>query len=258
MGGYAMKYELTESEKKNLTELEMKIFEEGNSKQIEAMNAQRVIIEQEAIKSGRYPLWLAVEMMTDNFKARWVLRDNLDDDARHGRIPLFRKGDVLSEEYSLFSLVLKESDEYFWDDLNAWLKEKYPMIDFKFPKPGAPAGKVEAVPVTTPSGDDVEEQAPDDHDETLAALFEPLPVEALAKMFMIDLAQWKKWQDKAKAKGLIKAREGRAKFNPYKAGVWLVSKGEQGWDVARLYRTLANNLPARSHDKKDLLTGGID
>lgn len=121
-----------------------------------------------------------------------------------------------------------------------------------------PAGKVEAVPVTSPSGDDVEEQAPDDHDEKLAALFDPLPVEALAKMFMIDLARWKKWQDKAKVNGLIDAREGSAKFNPYKAGVWLVRKGTQGWDDARLYRTLANNLPARSLDKAHLLTGGID
>jgi len=146
-----MKYEFTECEKKNLTEREMKIFEEGNSKQIEAMNAQRVIIEQEAIKSGRYPLWLAVEMMTDNFSDRWVLIDELREDASNGRIPLFRKGRSC-KEYRL-PLVLKESDEYFWDDLNAWLKEKKPRIDFKFTKPGAPAGEGEAVPVVT-GGDD--------------------------------------------------------------------------------------------------------
>lgn len=41
------------------------------------------------------------------------------------------------------------------------------------------------MPVASPSGDDVEEQAPaaDDHDKKLAALFDPLPVEALEKMF---------------------------------------------------------------------------
>lgn len=115
---------------------------------------------------------------------------------------------------------------------------------------GAPAAQVEAG--TSPSDDDV------DHNETLAALFDPLPVEALAKMFMIDLAQWKKWQDKAKANGLSDARQGTALFNPYKAGVWLVRKGVQNWDDAHLYRTLAKNLPARSLDDKHLLTGGID
>lgn len=123
---------------------------------------------------------------------------------------------------------------------------------------GAPATEVEAD--TNPSGDDVEEQAADadGHDETLAALFDPLPVEALAQMFRIDLAQWKKWQDKAKANGLSDARQGTALFNPYKAGVWLVRKGAQGWDYAHLYRTLVKNLPARSLDDAHLLTGGID
>jgi len=122
----------------------------------------------------------------------------------------------------------------------------------------APAAKGEGGTGTTPGDDDVEEQAADDHDEKLAALFDPLPVEALAKMFMIDLAQWKKWQDKAKANGLSDARQGTALFNPYKAGVWLVRKGTQGWDDAHLFRTLVKNLPARSLDDKHLLTGGID
>lgn len=146
MGRYAMKHELTEREKK--------ILEEGNSKQIEAMNAQRVIIEQEAIKSGGYPLWLAVEMMTDNLNDRWVLRDELREDAKYGRISLFRKGMRCEEKYRLNPLVLKESDEYIWNNLNDWLKEKYPRIDFKFPPPDAPAAKVGAGAGTSPSGDD--------------------------------------------------------------------------------------------------------
>ncbi len=125
------------------------------------------------------------------------------------------------------------------------------------------APKVVAQPVTSPSGDDMEEQAPaaDDHDEILAALFDPMPVEALAKMFPTDndatTAQWRKWADKAKANGLIDARENR-KFNPYKAGKWFVSKGARGWDTVRLYRTLAKNLPPRSRDDAHLLTGWID
>lgn len=127
----------------------------------------------------------------------------------------------------------------------------------------APAAKLEAGADSSPSADDMEEQAPaaDDHDEILAALFDPMPVEALAKMFPTDndatTAQWRKWADKAKANGLIDARENR-KFNPYKAGKWFVSKGARGWDTVRLYRTLAKNLPPRSRDDAHLLTGWID
>ena len=102
------------------------------------------------------------------------------------------------------------------------------------------------------------EAAPaDDHDETLAALFEPIPVEALEKMFPAG-GMWKSWAEKAASNGLKKARQKRGMFNPYKAGVWFIRKGAQGWDDARLNRTLANNLPARSHDDAHLLTGGIE
>lgn len=96
-----------------------------------------------------------------------------------------------------------------------------------------------------------------DHDKTLAALFDPVPVEALEKMFPSN-GKWKSWAEKAKANGLIDARERTAKFNPYKAGLWFVQKGGPGWDNDRLYRTLANNLPARSRDSVHLLTVGID
>jgi hypothetical protein len=123
-----------------------------------------------------------------------------------------------------------------------------------------PAANAETVPVTSPSGDDVEEQASvaddPDHDETLAALFNPVPVEALEKMFPAG-GKWKSWAEKAASNGLIKSRPKRGMFNPYKAGVWFIRKGAVGWDDDRLYRTLANNLPARSLDNKHLLTGGI-
>lgn len=108
----------------------------------------------------------------------------------------------------------------------------------------APAAKVEAT--TT-----------DDDTKILAALFDPVPVEALEKMFPAK-GKWKSWADKAKANGLIAARVKTAMFNPYKAGEWFVLKGAEGWDIARLNRTLANNLPTRSLDDKCLLTGGID
>lgn len=119
------------------------------------------------------------------------------------------------------------------------------------------AGKLSA-PVTSPSSDGRTNPADDvDHDKTLAALFDPVPVEALEKMFPSS-GKWESWADKAKANGLIDARDGPAKFNPYKAGVWFHTRGAAGWDIARLYRVLENNLPARSRDSVHLLTRGID
>lgn len=93
--------------------------------------------------------------------------------------------------------------------------------------------------------------------EELAALFDPVPVEALEKTFPAE-GNWKKWVERAKRNGLSIARDGRAKFNPYQAGLWFIRRGVQGWDDARLYRVLSNILPARSKDKKHLLTGDTD
>lgn len=109
----------------------------------------------------------------------------------------------------------------------------------------------------TANDSDWKEQVPAayDHDKILAALFDPVPVESLEKMFPA-MGKWRAWADKANANGLkAAAKEQRGTFNPYKAGVWFVSKGVEGWDNARLNRTLANNLPARSHDDAHLLTG---
>lgn len=120
----------------------------------------------------------------------------------------------------------------------------------------APAAKVEAVPDTSPSGDDAEEQ--DTDDDTLAALFDPVPVDVLEKMFPAD-GKWKTWTDRAARKGLIHAREGTAMYNPYKAGMWFVSNGRKGLTIGHCRRMLANNhLPDRSLDKKYLLTGEQD
>lgn len=126
--------------------------------------------------------------------------------------------------------------------------------------PQETAEEMEAVAGTSLSSVDIEEQATAnvDHNETLAALFDPLPVEALAKIFMTDVTQWEKWAERADRNGLKSARQGRKIFNPYKAGMWFVRNGAEGWDDARLYRTLANNLPARSRDNKHLLTGDLD
>ncbi|MGZ8237137.1 MAG: hypothetical protein ACXW00_03000 [Methylobacter sp.] len=109
---------------------------------------------------------------------------------------------------------------------------------------------------------DTTQPANDDHNETLADLFDPVTVETLAKMFPTDklytTEQWKKWAERAQRCGLVAAREGRNMFNPYKAGMWFLTQGKEGWDNERLYRTLARNLPVRSRDEKWQLTGEMD
>jgi len=103
-----------------------------------------------------------------------------------------------------------------------------------------------------------------DSDEKLASLFDGVTVECLAKMFPTDkdesiaTKKWKNWQNNAKENDLIEARQGRGIFNPYKAGIWFLKKKIQGWDTARLHRTLAKNLPVRSRDEKHLLTGELN
>ena len=55
---------------------------------------------------------------------------------------------------------------------------------------------------------EVDTGADNDHDKTLAALFDPVPVEALEKMFPA-CRQWKEWTERAARNGLKAAREGR-------------------------------------------------
>jgi len=98
------------------------------------------------------------------------------------------------------------------------------------------------------TGDEAEEDRVS-IDEEIAALFDPVGVEQLEKMFPSKGA-WKTWSAKAKEKGLIVARAGRAKYNPYIAAFWwMSSRSPEGWDWARCYRVLANNLPRRSMDE---------
>jgi hypothetical protein len=246
-----------------LNEREQKILEEGNAKQVKLMREKRAMIEQEAIKSGRYPLWLAVEMMTDNLKARWGLRNRLNCDAERGRLPLYRKGDVLPAEYILSPLALKESDEYFWDDLNRWLEKSELRIKWRFRAPGA-QGIVEPTTGDSSAYDEKVEQEADsppigeEADTQLAHLFDPVPVAALEKMFPAN-NRWAGWAEHASRNvGLKAARTGRGLFNPYLAGIWFAGKGIKDWDLARCRRTLANNLPTRSLDNKHRLTGELE
>ena len=101
---------------------------------------------------------------------------------------------------------------------------------------------------------------PADHDQKLAGLFDPVTVAQLEKMFPTqgkdEHGKWRGWADRAARNGLkTAARDGRATFNPYRAAIWWLKNGPEGWDLARCHRALANNLPARSMDFKHLLTG---
>ncbi|MBA4144021.1 MAG: hypothetical protein H0X43_13860 [Nitrosospira sp.] len=91
-----------------------------------------------------------------------------------------------------------------------------------------------------------------DPGQGLAALFDPVTVEALEKMFPSG-NKWPVWADRAAENKLRKARVARRLFNPYQAAIWFLLRGIANWDLARCHRILANNLPARSKDKRYLL-----
>jgi len=98
----------------------------------------------------------------------------------------------------------------------------------------------------------------EDADAELAALFDPVPVAALEKMFPAD-GTWADWCERAsRYPGLLRARVQRGRFNPYLAGMWFLNRGADGWDQARILRKLADNLPARSRDKRAMLSGDMD
>lgn len=93
--------------------------------------------------------------------------------------------------------------------------------------------------------------------ENLAELFDPVTVEQLEKMLPAS-GKWRTWSERAKSNGLKDAKVGRAMYNPYKAALWFVARGIEGWDLARCHRALSNNLPARSKAKKSMLVDSDD
>lgn len=120
--------------------------------------------------------------------------------------------------------------------------------------PGAEHGDEESAD----NGTAIAIETPQDFDETIAALFDPVGTAQLEKMFPAN-GSWSKWADKAKANGLTVARVGRSKFNPYLAAQWWLDKqNPYDWDLGKCCRKLANNLPLRSIDKKHLLTGELE
>jgi hypothetical protein len=102
-----------------------------------------------------------------------------------------------------------------------------------------------------------ETSAPD-HDEELADLFDPVMPAQLEAMFP-DGGRWESYAERAARKGLLAAKDGRKRFNPYRAARWWLDEiGPEGWKWERCIRVLANNLPDRSRDSKHLLTGDYD
>jgi len=98
-----------------------------------------------------------------------------------------------------------------------------------------------------------------ENEADLAALFDGVRYESLNKMFP-GAGDWKRHAERATRTGLATAaRVGRGLFNPLHAALWWLDKNNPpGWDTARVYRTLANNLPPRSSHLKHLLTGNYD
>ena len=163
--------------------------------------------------------------LVEDLKRRW----------RYGENAPLQWRNVIKQAIENDELVLRE------------LGSKLPIEKRKTPSDDIP-GKMPNVTIQVQA---------DTPDETLAAMFDPATVKALEKMFPAG-GQWAKWAEKASSNGLIDSRVGRAVFNPYNAGHWFLSKGIADWDIARLNRKLASNLPARSKDNAYLLTGNIE
>jgi len=118
------------------------------------------------------------------------------------------------------------------------------------------------IPNTAPAGKDIAagsgaKQAGEPDDEEFARLFDPVRIPQLEAMFP-DGDRWRGYAERAHRNGLKAARDGAALFNPYRAARWWLTKGPDGWTWERCKRKLASNLPTRSRDSKNLLTGELD
>ena len=124
------------------------------------------------------------------------------------------------------------------------------------PEPVQAQNKAKAAPVPVA----LTEQLVDDE---IASWFDGVSYQQLAGLFKehVDPTQneevWRSYAYEARTNGLKAAKVSRGKFNPYIAGHWWLDRKNPtgGWTPARVNRTLANNLPARSLEHKPRLTG---
>lgn len=141
--------------------------------------------------------------------------------------------------------------------------EERPAIDSEGPPSGEDLGPCHAATPGEELPDTVTEHA---EDMRLAELFDPVGWPQLEKMFPTvppgsgQKSLWKDYCNRADRHGLVPARCGRARFNPYLAAKWwLARKCPPDWIPSRCLRVLANNLPARSrHARDELLFGATD
>jgi len=100
-------------------------------------------------------------------------------------------------------------------------------------------------------------------EDELKEAFDPVPLSTIANMFKLNtdeeknLKQWRILAAKASRNGLNKTRvstgKGKAEstFNPWLVGDWVIQN--RGYTQEKVNRKLANNLPERSKDLKDLI-----
>lgn len=250
-------YDYMEETEINLSELALRITEEKKKEEQQRTRAREFLLikdewsEQEVIDLSTH----------DEVSLMSLIRASINA----GKLKFLRKYETLygePEVYYFEPLVITK-----WiiskkiplpNDVLAWYNEKTKQTEERKEE----EQQIEQVQLKTQNEAIPVKQTGDDLDETLAALFDPIPVEALAKMFptnkLYSAVEWKAWAERASRNGLKDARQERRKFNPYKAGKWFVRKGAEGWDDARLHRTLKNNLPARSNDDVHLLIGELN
>lgn len=164
-----------------------------------------------------------------------------------GRFPVYSPEDVIR--------VAEAINFGNWQNWKSRL-EAIKGADIKQSKAKAPQCEINQERQTEQEGGAPAQTKPN-YEKVLSELFDPVGLQQLEKMF--PCGKWAGWGKKAKEKGLDAARIGRAKYNPYLAAQWwLTNRKPEGWDLARVNRVLANNLPHRSRDSKCLVTGELE